>query len=60
MMKEISDHKIHKYVIREWKKGLIIESFQLQMGFSFSFLRANNLRLSLLNIRARSFLLSCT
>ena len=36
------------------------ESFQLQMRFSFPFLRANDLRLSLLNIRARSFLLSCT
>ena len=36
------------------------ESFQLQMGLSFPFLRANNLRSSLLNIRARSFLLSCT
>ena len=36
------------------------ESFQLQMGFSFPFLRANDLGLSLLNIRARSFLLSCT
>ena len=31
------------------------ESFQLKMGFSFPFLRANDLRLSLLNIRARSF-----
>ena len=39
---------------------LVWESFQLQMGFSFPFLRANDLRLSLLNIRARSFLLSCT
>ena len=29
--------------------------FQLQMGSSFSFLRANNLRSSLLNIRARIF-----
>ena len=29
--------------------------FRLQMGFSFPFLRANDLRLSLLNIRARSF-----
>ena len=36
------------------------ESFQLQMVFSFPFLRANDLRSSLLNIRARSFLLSCT
>ena len=36
------------------------ESFQLQMGFSFPFLRANDLRSSLLNIRARSFLLSCS
>ena len=38
----------------------IPESFQLQMGFSFPFLRANYLRPYLLNIRARSFLLSCT
>ena len=37
-----------------------VESFQLQMGFSFPLLRANDLRSSLLNIRARSFLLSCT
>ena len=36
------------------------ESFQLQMGFSFPFLRAKNLRLSLLNLRGRSFLISCT
>ena len=36
------------------------ESFQLQIGFSFPFLRAKDLRLSLLNIRARSFLISCT
>ena len=39
---------------------LPLESFQLQMGFSFPFLRANDLRSSLLNIRARSFLLSYT
>ena len=39
---------------------LVVELFQLQMGLSFSFLRANYLRLSLLNIRARSFLISCT
>ena len=37
----------------------ISESFQLQMGFSFPFLHANNLRSSLLIMRARSFLLSC-
>ena len=37
-----------------------LESFQLQMEFSFPFLRANDLRSSLLNIRARIFLLSCT
>ena len=36
-----------------------LESFQLQMGFSFPFLRANNLRLSLLIMRTCSFLLSC-
>ena len=35
--------------------GLILESFQIQMGFTFPFLRANDLRLSLLNIRAHSF-----
>ena len=34
-----------------------VESFQLQMGFSFPFLRANDLRPSLLNIRALSFIL---
>ena len=38
----------------------IRESFQLQMGFPFPFLRANDLRSSLLNIRACIFLLSCT
>ena len=37
-----------------------IELFQIQMGFPFPFLCANNLCSSLLNIRARSFLLSCT
>ena len=31
-----------------------IESFQLQMGFSFPFLRANNLRTSLWIMRTRS------
>ena len=36
------------------------ESFQIQMGFSFTFLRANDLRSSLLIMRTRSFLLSCT
>ena len=36
------------------------ESFQLQMGFSFTFLRANYLRSSLLIMRTRSFLLSFT
>ena len=36
------------------------ESFQLQMGFSFSFLCANDSRSFLLNIIARSFLRSCT
>ena len=35
------------------------ESFQLQMGFSFPFLRANNLRSYILIMRTRSFLLSC-
>ena len=37
-----------------------LESFHLQMGFPFPFLCANYLRSSLLNVRARSFLLSCT
>ena len=37
-----------------------IESFQLQMGFSFPFLRANDLHLSLLIMRTRIFLISCT
>ena len=36
------------------------ESFQIHMGLLFPFLRANDLLLSLLKIRARSFLLSCT
>ena len=40
--------------------AFFIESFQIQKGFSFPFIRANDLRSSLLNIRARSFLLSCT
>ena len=39
--------------------GVTSELFQLQMGFLFSFLRANDLRSSLLIIRARIFLLSC-
>ena len=38
----------------------IVESFQIQMGFSFPFLRANDLRLSLLIMRTHRFLLSCT
>ena len=37
-----------------------VESFKIHMGFPFPFLRAKNLRLSLLNIISRSFLLSCT
>ena len=37
----------------------VMESFQLQMGFSFPFLRANDLRSSLLIMITRSFLLSC-
>ena len=37
-----------------------LELFQLQMGFSFPFLRANDLRSYLLIMRTRSFLLSCT
>ena len=45
---------------QEGRFCLGVESFQLQMGFSFPFLRANDLHSSLLNIRARSFLLSCT
>ena len=32
-----------------------VDLFQLQMGLSLPFLRANDLRSSLLNIRARSF-----
>ena len=40
--------------------GSTPESFQIQMGFSFPFSRANDLRSSLLNIRVRSYLLSCT
>ena len=38
---------------------ITMESFQVQMGFSFPFLRANNLRSSLLIMRTRRFLLSC-
>ena len=41
-----------------WETENAFESFQLQMEFSFPFLRANDLHASLLNIRARSFLLS--
>ena len=36
------------------------DSFQLQMGFPFPFLRANDLGLSLLIMRTHSFLLSFT
>ena len=35
---------------------LTYESFQLQMGFSFPFLRANDLRTSLLIMKTRSLL----
>ena len=38
----------------------LLELFQLQMRLSFPFLRANDLRSSLLNIRAHIFLISCT
>ena len=52
----------YTYYFPEYAKcfGRALESFQLHMGLSFSFLRANDLRSSLLNIIARSFLLSCT
>ena len=36
------------------------ELFQIQMEFSFPLLHANDLRYSLMIIRAHSFLLSCT
>ena len=39
--------------------GHAYESFQLQMGFPFPFLRGNDLRSSLLIMRTCSFLLSC-
>ena len=42
------------------KTNTPIESFQLNMGFSFTFLRANYLRPSSLIMRTRSFLFSCT
>ena len=45
--------------ISGYLNNIAAELFQLHMGFSFSFLRANDLRSSLLNIRARSFLLPC-
>ena len=45
-------------IIEEYNFNM--ELFQLQMGLSFPLLRANNLRSSLLNIRACSFLISCT
>ena len=42
------------------RSSVLGELFQLQMGFSFPFLCANDLRSSLLIIRAHIFLLSCT
>ena len=44
--------------IQPTQKDLVWESFQLQMGSSFLSLRGNDLRLSLLIMRTRSFLLS--
>ena len=41
---------------RHFKMSLRHESFQLQMGFSFPFLRANDLRTSLLIMRTFSLL----
>ena len=41
---------------RNHKPTATPESFQLQMGFSFPFLRANDLRTSLLIMRTRSLL----
>ena len=38
----------------ELSRAIIVESFQLQMGFSFPFLRANSLRTSLLVMRTCS------
>ena len=54
MIKGIYEYPYLKHIIK-----LCPESFQLQMGFSFPFLCANDIYSSLLNIRARSFLLSC-
>ena len=61
----IENHEELKYDIdilnSDWLTGgPWYESFQLQMGFSLPFLRTKDLRSYLLNIRARSFLLSCT
>ena len=53
--------KVAATLVDAWSdNNVTADSFQLQMGFSFPFLRANDLSLSLLNIRAHSFLLSCT
>ena len=41
-------------VLSDFVGEFVMESLQLQMGFSFPFLRANNLRTSLLIMRTRS------
>ena len=51
-------HRLRNMVGLAYQYGLGPESFQLQMGLSFPFLRAKDLRTSLLIMRTRSFLLS--
>ena len=49
-------HRIIGDIIFLDNQGEVGESFQLQMGFSFPFLRAKYLRTSLLIMRSSSFL----
>ena len=49
------DNEFSLYSSTKYPLPVVIESFQLQMGFSFSFLRVKYLPTSLLIVRTRSF-----
>ena len=59
-LKDSRDEDDNIIISDSTSRSLLLELFQLQMGLSFPFLRANDLCSSLLNIRARNFLISCT
>ena len=53
-MKLHSKVERHNYLPQYYQFFIIAKSFQLQMGFSFPFLRVNNLRTPILIMRTRS------